>query len=60
VPTLLVVGEREQTFVPLRAYAEATIRELRVVATPAGHAVNIEAAAAFDAAVTSFVTSLPS
>lgn len=54
VPTLLVCGEREQRFVPFRTFAEHTIPGLRVVGTPAGHAVNIEAAAAFNAAVVDF------
>lgn len=57
VPSLLVVGEREAAFADVRRFAEATMPHLEVVATPAGHAVNIEAADAFNAAVTAFVTS---
>jgi len=55
VPSLLVVGEREDGFADARRFAEATIPHLEVVATPAGHAVNLEAADAFNAAVTAFV-----
>jgi len=55
VPTLLVVGEREQRFADQRRYAEATIPKLEVVATGAGHAVNAEAWPEFNAAVTAFL-----
>lgn len=55
VPSLLVVGEREAGFRDARRFAELTIPHLEVVPTPAGHAVNLEAADAFDAAVTTFV-----
>jgi len=55
VPTLLVCGEREKRFLPERDFAVATMPRLEVVGIPAaGHAVNLEAAAEFDAAVTAF------
>lgn len=56
VPTLLVCGEREQRFVPLRAFVERELPAIRIVGTPAGHAVNIEAAQEFNAAVVDFLT----
>jgi pimeloyl-ACP methyl ester carboxylesterase len=55
VPTLLVCGERERRFAANRAFAEREIPDLQVVGVPAGHAVNIEAAAEFNAAVGDFV-----
>jgi len=55
VPTLLVCGEREKRFLPERDFAAGTMPRLEVVGIPAaGHAVNLEAAAEFDAAVTAF------
>ncbi len=56
VPTLLVCGEREKRFEANRRFAEQTIPGLHVVGTPAGHAVNIEAAEAFNTAVGAFVS----
>jgi pimeloyl-ACP methyl ester carboxylesterase len=55
VPALLVCGEREKRFAPHRDYAEKTMPELEVVSVDAGHAVNIEAADPFNAAVTDFI-----
>jgi pimeloyl-ACP methyl ester carboxylesterase len=55
-PTLLVCGERERRFAPLRAFAEREMPHLRVLGTNAGHAVNIEAAEAFNTAVADFIT----
>ncbi len=55
VPTLLVVGERETRFDPQRRVAEAELPGLEVVPTPAGHAVNLECADTFNAAVTEFL-----
>ncbi|MGE3539397.1 MAG: alpha/beta fold hydrolase [Candidatus Tectimicrobiota bacterium] len=55
VPTLLVWGEREKRFEANRYFAEQAIPDLQVVGTPAGHAVNIEAAEAFNTAVCHFV-----
>jgi pimeloyl-ACP methyl ester carboxylesterase len=54
-PTLLVCGEREQRFHDYRTFAERTIPGLEVTGTPAGHAVNIEAAEAFNTAVVDFI-----
>ena len=53
VPTLLVAGEREKGFDEARAFAERTIPGIRVAALDAGHAVNLEAARAFNDAVAS-------
>jgi pimeloyl-ACP methyl ester carboxylesterase len=55
VPTLLVCGERETRFAPLRVFAECAIPGLQVVGANAGHAVNIEAAEVFNAAVVDLV-----
>ena len=55
VPTLLVCGERDSRFDAQRRFAERHLPHLEVVAVDAGHAVNIEAADAFDAAVTDFL-----
>jgi 2-succinyl-6-hydroxy-2,4-cyclohexadiene-1-carboxylate synthase len=55
VPTLLVCGERERRFLPLRTFAEREIPGLQVVVANAGHAVNIEAAEVFNAAVVDFL-----
>jgi pimeloyl-ACP methyl ester carboxylesterase len=54
VPTLLAVGEREQRFAPYRAYAEQHMPLLQVAPLDGGHAVNIDAAPAFNAAVVQF------
>ncbi len=54
VPTLLVAGERETGFAEALAFAERTIAGIRVVGLDAGHAVNLEAAEAFNEAVASF------
>ena len=55
VRTLLVAGGREREFAPSRSHAEATMPHLEVVELDAGHAVNLQAAEAFDAAVTAFL-----
>ena len=55
VPTLLVCGERETRFLPLRTFAEREIPGLQVIGANAGHAVNIQAAEVFNAAVLDFV-----
>jgi pimeloyl-ACP methyl ester carboxylesterase len=55
VPTLLVCGERDSRFEAQRRFAERHLPHLEVVAVDAGHAVNIEAADAFDAAVIDFL-----
>jgi len=55
VPALLLVGEREERFAAHRRFAERTIPQLEVVELPAGHAVNLEAPAEFNAALTAFL-----
>jgi pimeloyl-ACP methyl ester carboxylesterase len=54
VPSLLVVGEREERFAAHRRYAEAHMPLLEVVGLDGGHAVNIDAADRFNHAVTAF------
>jgi 2-succinyl-6-hydroxy-2,4-cyclohexadiene-1-carboxylate synthase len=54
-PTLLVCGTREIRFRPHREFAERVMPRLEVVGLDAGHAVNLEAAAAFDAFVCQFL-----
>src|SRR5574341_223790 len=54
VPTLLLAGERETGFAEARTFAERTIPGIEVVRLDAGHAVNVEAADAFNEAVTAF------
>lgn len=54
VPTLLVVGEREERFRAHRDFAERTMPRLEVVGLNAGHAVNLEAPEGFNAAVATF------
>jgi pimeloyl-ACP methyl ester carboxylesterase len=55
VPTLLVCGAAEKRFRPNYDYAVANIPDLKVVEAEAGHAVNIEAADIFNAAVTAWI-----
>lgn len=55
VPTLLVVGEREERFAAHRRFAEQAMPSLNVVGFDAGHAVNIEAANGFNDSVTGFL-----
>jgi pimeloyl-ACP methyl ester carboxylesterase len=54
VPTLLVRGEREKRFAEQAAFALESMPQLESIDLPAGHAVNIEAAADFNAATTRF------
>jgi pimeloyl-ACP methyl ester carboxylesterase len=56
VPALLVCGGRERRFAHHRTFAQHEIPCLECVDTAAGHAVNIEAAEAFNAAVSDFIT----
>jgi hypothetical protein len=54
-PTLLLVwGERDSRFQVQRCFSETHLPRLEGVGVDAGHAVTIEAADAFDAAVTDF------
>lgn len=55
VPTLLVAGDREEGFREQRDFAKQTIPGISVAHLNTGHAVNIEAAPAFNAAVTEFL-----
>lgn len=54
VPTLLVIGEREAGFAEARVFAERSIPGVKVIGLDAGHAVNLEAADAFNEALTRF------
>lgn len=55
LPTLLVCGERESRFRSHREFAERTMPHIEVVGLDAGHAVNLEAAHGFEAAVCQFL-----
>jgi len=55
VPTLLAVGTRETRFADQAAWARTHVPGLEVVELSAGHAVNVEASAGFNAAVIDFV-----
>ena len=55
VPVLLVAGDREEGFHDVRAFAEQSIPHFSVVRLDAGHAVNLEAAPAFNTAVSEFL-----
>ena len=55
VPSLMVVGEREERFAAHRAFALRHMPHLEVVGLDGGHAVNMDAAEEFNAAVLSFI-----
>ncbi len=55
-PTLLVVGEREEGFRADRVYAEEVIPGLETVGLDAGHPVNLQQIADFNAAAVDFLT----
>lgn len=59
VPSLMVVGEREERFAVHRRFAEETMPHLQVVGLDTGHAVNLEAAAEFNNAVSKFASTWP-
>lgn len=60
VPTLIVVGANDEPYLAGSGYMEAKIAGARkVVIADAGHASNIDQRAAFNAAVTEFLDSLP-
>lgn len=60
VPTLVLVGERDEPYLAGAAYLAEKIPGARSVVIPgAGHAVNIDAPTAFDHAVTEFLRHLP-
>ena len=54
-PALLVCGRFERRFAPHRAFAEQMMPQLTVAEVDSGHAVNMQAAGAFNAAVGKFV-----
>jgi pimeloyl-ACP methyl ester carboxylesterase len=54
VPTLLVVGEREERFRAHRRFAERVMPQLQVVALDGGHAVNLDDSSGFNSAITTF------
>lgn len=58
VPTLLVNGLRERAFQPARDRAAAALSDFEIVDLDAGHSVNIEAPAAFNAALLRFFNSV--
>ena len=55
VPTLLLCGIEERSFVTGRRHAERHMPHLEIVEIPAGHAVNAEAPAAFNRAAVAFL-----
>ena len=56
VPTLLVLGTREQRFQSHASFVRAELPGLEVAELDAGHAVNMEASLGFDRAVTDFLS----
>lgn len=54
-PALLVCGRFEKRFAAHRAFAEKTMPRLSVVEVDSGHAVNMQAADAFNRAVSEFI-----
>ena len=59
VPTLLTIGTRERRFAALAEHAAGAMPRLTTVRLDAGHAVNIEAAAGWNAALRDFCAGLP-
>lgn len=60
VPTLVLVGERDEPFLGATDYMAAKIPGAQKVVIPgAGHAANIDNPAAFNAAVEAFLAALP-
>ncbi|MEJ5221047.1 MAG: alpha/beta fold hydrolase [Tepidiforma sp.] len=60
VPTLVLVGERDEPFLGATDYMAAKIPGAQKVVVPgAGHAANIDNPAAFNAAVEAFLAALP-
>lgn len=55
VPTLLVSGERESRFLPLREFVEVNMPNLTVARTEGGHSPNIDAHEAWNHAVVDFI-----
>jgi 2-succinyl-6-hydroxy-2,4-cyclohexadiene-1-carboxylate synthase len=55
VSTLLVCGAREKRFEPLRRRAERTMPQLEIAELTGGHAINLEAAQAFNRKAIEFI-----
>lgn len=55
VPALLICGDREARFGPLKQHVMANMPDLEVVDLPAGHAVNAEEPAGFNRAMLAFL-----
>ncbi len=55
VPSLLIVGEREERFREYRLFAEEQVPHLTIVGFDAGHAVNAEVFGEFNRAVEAFL-----
>jgi pimeloyl-ACP methyl ester carboxylesterase len=55
VPTLMIVGRYDKAFAVLQKVAKERIPDLTVKVFEAGHAVNIDAAEEFNAAVRDFI-----
>jgi len=58
-PALLVCGERERRFRPLRDYAAGHMPQLEIVDLPAGHGMSMELPDAFNRAVLDFLRRCP-
>ncbi len=58
-PAQLICGTRERRFRPHREHAAAVMPHLQIADLDAGHGVNMESPAAFDAAVAAFLESCP-
>ncbi|MXX29981.1 MAG: alpha/beta fold hydrolase [Gammaproteobacteria bacterium] len=58
-PALLLNGARETRFQPHRQFVADHMRQVRIVDLDAGHAVNLEAADAFNRALAEFVEQCP-
>ncbi len=54
-PALLCHGKLEKRFTPYKVWAEEHMKDLTIVDLQAGHAVNMEDSAGFNAAVTQFI-----
>lgn len=55
VPTLRAAGEQEERFTLHRKYAEENIPGVKATGADGGHACNLEALEAFNAAVLTFI-----
>lgn len=55
-PALMCYGKLEKRFTPYKVWAEEHMTDLRIADLEAGHAVNMEDSAGFNAAVMQFIT----